>query len=287
MVFYLHSSRVGMGVQKLVFHGFADKLNSLGIIMHGYSPALDVISIAALGAWFAAARWRNSEFRWNTRWLSVAAFLFLLFWAIPWAWGDGSDLDIRVLPVFFVMIFATVRVGKRAKWLAAIPLLLFAARTVNMSLHFAAAQPELSGLARGFETIPQGSLVLPIVEGDQDPIERPFTHFWAYGVIRRGWFSPYLMDAPGETPMRIIYDSYTADGFWDQVYGEPPDWKKVQSDYEYVWVYDVPRFSAALGGIGERIYASGALQIYRIKKPSESSGDSMTRRKTDESVAGY
>jgi hypothetical protein len=77
------------------------------------------------------------------------------------------------------------------------------------------------------------------------------------------------MDAPGETPMRIIYDSYTADGFWDQVYGEPPDWKKVQSDYEYVWAYDVPRFSAALGGIGDRIYASGALEIYRIKKMPE------------------
>ena len=70
--------------------------------------------------------------------------------------------------------------------------------------------------------MPRGALVLPIVEGDEDPIERPFTHFWAYGVIRRGWFSPYLMDAPGETPMRIIHDSYTPDGFWNLVYDEAP-----------------------------------------------------------------
>jgi hypothetical protein len=164
------------------------------------------------------------------------------------------------------LLLATVRVGKRAKWLAALPLLLFAVRTINLTQHFAAAEPQLAGLAGSFEAVPRGALVLPIVEGDQDPIERPFTHFWAYGVIRRGWFSPYLMDAPGETPMRITYDSYTPDGFWDHVYDQPPDWKKVQSDYDYVWAYDVPSFSAALSDIGDRMYSSGALEVYKIRK---------------------
>jgi hypothetical protein len=266
VVFYLHSSRVGLGANKIVFHGFAEKLDSLWMILHGYSPALDLISLAALGAWFLAAWWRNPEFRWNSRWLAVAAFVFILFWGIPWMWGEGSDLDIRVLPMLFVVILATARVGKRAKWLAAIPLLLFAARMVNVRQHFIAVQPELAGLARSFDAVPRGALVLPIVEGDQDPIERPFTHFWAYGVIRRGWFSPYLMDAPGETPMRIIHDSYTPDGFWNHVYEETPDWKQVQSDYEYVWAYDVPRFSEALAGIGDRIYSFSALEVYKIRK---------------------
>jgi hypothetical protein len=266
VAFYLHSSRVGLGAQKIAFRGLEEKIDSLGMILHGYSPALDLISLAALGAWILAARWRNPEFRWNSRWLAVAAFLFVLFWTIPWAWGAASDLDIRVLPVLFVVILATAHVGKRAKWLAAIPLLLFTARTVNTTEHFAAAQTELAGLARSFDAVPRGALVLPIVEGDQDPITRPFTHFWAYGVIRRGWFSPYLMDEPGETPMRIIHDSYTPDGFWDHVYDEPPDWKQVQSDYEYVWAYDVPRFSAALAEIGDRIYTFGALEVYRVRK---------------------
>jgi hypothetical protein len=271
MGFYLHSSRVGLSLQNIVFHGIGEKFDSLDMVLHGYSPALDLISLFALGVWFLAAWWRNPDFRWNSRWLGIAAFLFVLFWAIPWMWGEGSDLDIRVLPVLFVVILATARVGGRAKWLAAIPLLLFVARTVNMRQHFAAAQPELAGLARSFESIPRGALVLPIVEGDQDPIERPFTHFWAYGVIRRGWFSPYLMDTAGETPMRIIYDSYTPDGFWFHVYDETPDWKQVQNDYEYVWAYDVPKFSAALGGIGDRIYSSGALEVYRVQKPADDS----------------
>src|SRR5579872_4470857 len=271
VAFYLHSSRVGLTANKIVFHGFDDKLDSLGMFLHGYSPWLDWISLAALAAWFVAAWWRNSEFRWDKKWTAVAVLFFALFWVIPWMWGqESSDLDIRVLPFLFVTLLATARVGRRSIALAAIPLLLFAARTASVAGHFREVQPELAGLARSFDAVPRGALVLPIVEGDEDPIERPFTHFWAYGVIRRGWFSPYLKDAPGETPMRIIYESYTPDGFWNLVYEEPPDWQQVRNDYEYVWAYDVPRFSASLAGIGERIYSSGALEVYRIRKFAES-----------------
>jgi hypothetical protein len=74
------------------------------------------------------------------------------------------------------------------------------------------------------------------------------------------------MDAPGETPMRIIHSSYTPDGFWNLVYDEPPDWQQVRDDYEYVWAYDVPRFSVPLAQIGDKIYSSGALEVYRVRK---------------------
>jgi len=270
VAFYLHSSRVGLTANKIVFHGLEDKLDSLGMILHGYSPALDWISRGALAVWFLASWWRNPEFRWDRKWIAIAALFFALFWVIPWMWGEeASDLDIRVLPFMFVAILATARVGRRAMALAIIPLLLFAGRTVNVARHFQEWQPALSGLARSLDVVPRGALVLPIVEGDEDPIERPFTHFWAYGVIRRGWFSPYLKDAPGETPMRIVHESYTPDGFWNLVYDETPDWKQVQNDYQYVWAYDVPRFSAPLAEIGEKIYSSGALEVYRIHRSSD------------------
>jgi len=42
--------------------------------------------------------------------------------------------------------------------------------------------------------------------------------------------------------------SYTPEWILVHVYDEAPDWKQVQSDYEYVWAYDVPRFSGALRG---------------------------------------
>jgi hypothetical protein len=278
VTFYLHSSRVGLSANKVIFHGWDDKVDSLGMFLHGYSPWLDWISLAALAFWFLAAWWRNPEFRWDKKWAVIAVLFFALFWVIPWMWGqESSDLDIRVLPFLFVTILATARVGRRAKALVALPLLLFAAWTVSVTWHFRAAQPALAGLARSFDVVPRGALVLPIVEGDEDPIERPFTHFWAYGVIRRGWFSPYLKDAPGETPMRIIQDSYTPDGFWNLVYDEAPDWQQVRNDYDYVWAYDVSKFSAPLAAIGERIYSSGPLEVYRIRKsPAAYAGSTVT-----------
>ena len=76
------------------------------------------------------------------------------------------------------------------------------------------------------------------------------------------------MDVAGETPMRIIHDSYTPDGFWDHEYDEPPDWKLVQSDYDYVWAYDVPKFSESLAALGEKTYSHGPLAVYRLRKPA-------------------
>lgn len=265
---YLYSSRVGLGAQAVAFRTLDDKLDSLGMFLHGYLPALDWIALGALAAYFFAAVWRNPEFRVNWRWLGVAAFLFALFWAIPYQWGESSDLDVRVLPVVFVAILASVRVGRRGKALAAVPLVVFAAWMVSVTRHFASEQTELAGLARSFDAVPRNALVFPIVEGDQDPIERPFTHFWAYGVIRRGWYSPYLADIPGQTPMRIVRDLYTSDGFWDLTYDQPPDWAQVQEDYDYVWAYGVPRYSAPLAAIGDRVYSFGALEVYRLRKPS-------------------
>ena len=268
-VAYLHSSRVGLGKQAVIYQGWDDKLAALGKFMHGYSPALDTITVVALAAFFLLAWIRNPAFRWDWPWFGVAAVLFAAFWAIPWAYGEGSDLDIRVLPLLFVAILSVARIGPRGRWLAALPLVLFFARTVSVTREFRAEQPELAGLARSFEAGPRDALVFPIVAGDQDPIARPFTHFWAYGVIRRGWFSPYLLDSPGETPMRITFNTYTADGFWDLSYDSPPDWPDVQGDYQYVWAYGVPQFSAPLAGIGDRIYSSGALAVYRLHPPPE------------------
>jgi hypothetical protein len=262
---YLHSSRVGLGPQNIVYQGWDDKIDALTRIMHGYAPTLDWITLAAVPVFFLLAWWRNRSFKWDWPWAGTALFLFGAFWAIPWAYGQGSDLDIRVLPLLFVTIFAVARIGPRGRLLAALPLLLFAARTVTITRHWVAEQPELAGLAASFDLTPRDALVLPIVRGDQDPSDRPFSHFWAYGVIRRGWFSPYLFDYPGETPMRITYDSYTDDNFWDPDYPGTPDFAAAAGDYQYIWAYGTPDFSAGLAGIGDRVYSYGALELYKVR----------------------
>jgi hypothetical protein len=166
------------------------------------------------------------------------------------------------------MIFAIARIGPRARLLVALPLILFAARAVVTTNEWVSEQPGLAGLAASFDVVPRDALVLPIVKGDQDPIYRHFTHFWAYGVIRRGWFSPYLFDFHGETPMRIVYDSYTDDAFWDLGYDDAPDWNAIAGDYQYVWDYGTPEFAQPLAGIGDRVYSYGDLQVYKVRPQS-------------------
>lgn len=77
--------------------------------------------------------------------------------------------------------------------------------------------------------------------------------------------------------MRIIHDSYTPDGFWNLGYDEAPDWQQVQNDYDYVWAYNVSRFSGSLAAIGEQIFASGPLEVYRIRKTSDAPSDGPNR----------
>jgi hypothetical protein len=115
---------------------------------------------------------------------------------------------------------------------------------------------------------PPNVRVLPIVEGkDEDPIRQIYPHFWAYGVIERGWFSPYLFQLPGLLPLRITTDVYDLDGFWNLKYDSPPDWAQIQEDYDYVWAYDVARFDSGLRTIGDMVYTSGKLKLYRVRKP--------------------
>jgi len=167
-------------LQNIAFHGFGDKLDSLGMILHGYSLALDLISLIALGCVvFGSLVAQSGVFTGIAAGWALLRSFFVLFWAIPWMWGEGSDLDIRVLPVLFVVILATARCGKARE---------MAGCDSPSSLRRADGERDAAFCRRAdgnslvsrvsFDAVPRGALVVPIVEGDQDPIERPFTHFW-------------------------------------------------------------------------------------------------------------
>ncbi|HJY88347.1 MAG TPA: hypothetical protein VKE24_16050 [Candidatus Acidoferrales bacterium] len=271
--FYRHSSRLAESqTGAAIFHGFSQKVDSLSFFLRGYSARLDKISLAALALFFLAAWWWNFAFRWNARWLVLAAGFFVLFWALPWSYGEGSELDTRVLPVLFVLVLAVARMGPRGRKLVPLALLVFLLRTANVTENFLARQPELRGLAGSFSRTSPHARVLPIVQanGEENPRDHPFAHFWAYGVIERGWFSPYLFDTKGLLPLRIRTDSYTLDGFLDLDYSkETPDWKQVEEDYDYVWDYNTPRFAASLAGVGKLVYRYGNLEVYQMYRPRE------------------
>ncbi len=236
----------------------------------GYSARLTTITAFIAVACIALAWIRNREFRWNWRWIFVSVLALGLYVALPYSYGETFDIDVRVLPVFFIVMFAAADFGaRRAKIIGAIALVLFAARVVTIARTFRSEQPELQAISRGVAMMKPNSLMLTIVEPrhEHDPNRWPYEHFWAWAVIERGAFSPYLFDLPGQTPMRITYESYTPDGFWDSEYQDNDlDWEKVQEQYDYVWLYNVNRYAPKLDKIGACISRYGDFRLYRIQR---------------------
>jgi hypothetical protein len=258
---------------ELQFRYFQEKLLAgISVPVHGFSYGFDNFCMLVLVVAVIVAYWRNPEFRWNGPWIFVLPSLFAFYWLLPLSWGQTFDIDIRLLPALFILLPACAKIGRRQKYLAWLAVLLFAARLFDVAAYFHGEQERLASMTRSFDYIASGSKVLPIVESgdDDDQLLRPYAHFWAYAVIQKGVFTPYLFDIKGQTPLRMTYDPYAPDDFWDLEYKEEPEWTEIQQDYDYVWIYQSPHYLSQLDAIADQVYQSGLLHLYKIrKKPAE------------------
>jgi hypothetical protein len=265
-------SRPGLSARnEMEFRPFSDKvLSALLVPIHGFSPGFDNLIFLLFAASLLIARWRNPEFKWNGAWPLVLPALFATYWLLPLSWGQTFDIDIRFLPPLLLVLLACVNVGGRQKYLTWMALLLFALRLGNVSQTFRNDQKMLAGMTESFAVMSPGAKILPIVESgeDEDQLLRPYAHYWAYAVIQRGAFSPYLFDIKGQTPLRMTADPYAPDDFWDLEYKNPPEWSDIRQDYDYIWAYNVPRFTQQMKAIGDLVYESGQLRVYQIRKAS-------------------
>ena len=263
-LFYLHAL-AGYGARgTLQFRALTDKIGSLVAVMVGCSPAVDFLTLLVLLGVLAWAQIDNPEFHWNRPWRRTTAILFLFYWLLPAAYGPATNVDKRLLPTVFGISLAGAKVGRRGRKLALVAILLFLVRAGALERHFVSLKPHLAKLAASFSVIPPGARVLPLVDwANGAPL--PERHFWAYGVIDRGWVSPCLFHDPGVHPIALklhIYD-HCVQTFTS---ASNPDWGRVQSDYDYVWAYHVPQFSSALSSRGKVVFADDGLKIFRLAR---------------------
>jgi hypothetical protein len=261
--FFLHSWIHQASGPVVVFQGFTGKLTDLLAVIVGCSPALDFLTVLVMGASAVLAQLDNPNFKWNYKWLGVAGCLFALYWLLPSAYGAGSDRDRRVLPFLFLVSLATVRVGRRARLLGAVAVILFFVRAGTLERHFISVQPEYSALAQSLSAIPGSARVLPVLEWRKVSSD-PEHHFWAYGVIERGWFVPCLFHDPGVHPFRIKLETYAPCGP-DFIPKGSLDWGRVQSDFDYVWAYRVPQLSSSLFAIGTLVSQQDDVQVFHLR----------------------
>jgi hypothetical protein len=256
------------GNWSMEFQGLGWKAKGLLAMMLGYSPALDFLTLLVIAACILWAGTDNREFRWNYRWLGIAGCLFAVYLALPSNYGSATVVDRRLMPFLFVIALAGAKVGKRGKLMVPIALLLFVLRAGNVEINFRSTQSRLENLALSFSFIPTNSRVLPfIVHQTENPL--PEDHFWAYGVIERGWFSPYLFHDRGVQPFQVRLETYTPGQGPEHLVAseESIKWDQIQADYDYVWAYASGEYSSRLEKMGKLVFDSGNLQVFRLDRP--------------------
>ncbi len=264
---YVLSGGLPGGSSALVYQGLAGKAISPLVTLESYDPSLDQLTRLAVAVCILVAWWRNPEFRWNRPWLEISLVLYGISWLLPYGYGRVTDLDARLLLFLCVGALAAARVGVRARWLVPVALMLFAVRMAGLASHFHALQPHLDSMARALQTTSRGARVLPLVQNlDDPPLAQNYAHFWAHGVVQKGWATPYLFHDRGVHPLRAKEGPYVPQLRWylPARYEQEPDWRRIQQDYDYVWAYNVPQFAPALSQIGSLVFAEGELQVFRV-----------------------
>lgn len=253
----------------MAFPSLMSKLETIPAMVLGYSIPLDFLTLVVVVICIVWAASDNPEFQLNVPWIVAIGALFVVYLVLPNNYGPGTMVAQRVLPFIFVVGLAGARIGRRGIYLVAIALVLFVARAVNVEMNFVSMQPHLYSLARSFSAIPDNARVLPIIRQKGDA-GIPEDYFWSYGVIEKGWFSPYLFHDKGVQPLRIKEDTYTLGRYpYFTKVSAPVKWSRVQAEYDYIWAYGASMYSRQMAGIGKLVLDSDGLQVYQLTKPAE------------------
>ena len=261
-LFYLHAV-VGRGSPgALQFRSLPDKFGSLVSLVVGCSTVVDFLTLLVLLAVLAWAQIDNPDIHWNRPWRRASWILFLFYWLLPAAQGPATNIDKRLLPFVFLLSLAGAKVGRRRSKLAVVAVALFALRAGALERHALALWPDLRELTSSFSVIPRGARVLPLVDW-ADGAALPERHFWAYGVIERGWLTPCLFHDPGVHTLALHSGAYDPCGAALTQVGTL-DWERVRDNFDFVWAYRVPQFAPNLSSIGHVVFHDDRLQVFRL-----------------------
>jgi hypothetical protein len=202
--------------------------------IRGYSQSCDVLFLAAILATAFALSYRNPEFGWNKPWVAVFCGLTAVY-ALPQVSGQYTHARLAVF--LAVLGLAALRFGRRLRVVMWILAMLIVLRIGDTTLHFERLQPRMAALEQTIQLIPPHSRVVVFVAAPPNSrlIDEYYTHFFAYGVITRGWLTPSLLLDAGRMqphPLATIPSVYRP-----PLTTEPRviDWHNVAGDYEYIW----------------------------------------------------
>jgi hypothetical protein len=247
-----------------------DKLRNLVYPFRIYSRSVDLIILAGLAASLFLLYRNRKEIQWQKAWIIVCILLLIVYLAAPGEYGLAGYIDVRIMPLVWVLALALVRIRTMPRTLTALIALIVLFRCGTVAMLFASKQHSLEERTLAFQAIPSGTRVLPLVTfgSEESLIGNASLHHIAYGVISRGFFLPSIAWLPGLQPLRVTGARYCPDVTCEVVTLEDTDWGQVASNYDYLWVDTHPSAVPYVESIADRVFSSGTVFVYRVRKPS-------------------
>jgi hypothetical protein len=230
----------------------ATKLRDFDVQFMRYSPRIDLLMLATLGAcvlWPAARNCRAARLKQPVvlETLALSATFVALYFVLPVAYADAWYVDARAaeFAILFLIVACLALPGEDAASgtvgrSVAVPLaiLLAAGNLAYLTKHFAADSAWLGTYRQIIASLPRRASVLPIYTRAPEGSVRPLLHAAAHAVIDREANIPYLFSGNGGYPMkyfRYVRTPYAPDEMWYNTRG-PVDWRAVGCDYDYLLV---------------------------------------------------
>lgn len=251
------------------------KVATLATPFRGYSRWIDLVALLLFAAAVCFALYKNRTATFSRVWFVVAAAILLVHAVLPERYGDLASIDTRFPPFAFLLALAIPSFGKRKAIMIYAALAVFLIKTAYVNVRFQTEQRKLDTLAAGISVVPPHARVLACskapLPGDHWVGHSEY-HFWAYGVISRGWISPSLFHQKGLQPLVLSKDIYLgADPDGSCAIDLSSDWQRLRRDYDFVWTYDVPALAPGLRTVSDPAFVADKLVIYKIRRDGTAS----------------
>jgi hypothetical protein len=198
----------------------------------------------------------------------MGIFFSFLYLALPFSGVSGTMIDARALP--FAVLMLLVSFGRRAKAGRGAPVILFlivlALKAYGSFSYYSEFPRNFSKISNCMDRVEDGAVLLPVCSMDESNIN-PYTHVWAYEILKKEIVTPYLF-AGREQPLKYRRPLFAPSSLWgyEKEYDEPPlFWQKMRNTYDYVLIVgDNAKLKKAVGSIGRTVCETGVASLYQM-----------------------
>lgn len=240
--------------------------------------ALFVLLLASVVCYVGRLRdWRQDKV---AEPLTLAGLMLIVYVALPRGYSEAYFVDVRALPLATLFTLIAVMRGGSPDPLKpsgqpalgiALALLLATINLVYLAQHFQTHNRWLQQYRAVVARIPEGSRVLPIYTQISDGRVFPFRHAFAFALIDRGAFVPYLQTGDtgnAQKYIRYLHRPYAPPENW---YNEPdsasPDWPRVTCEYQFILATE-PFDPKRLGTLQTKLVARNAsAALFKLPPP--------------------